>query len=95
MDEVKIAKFFKIHNPIFTFQFNWIHLIQCILRFIHIGVDRFCLACSNLSEIWHTYSLGESLGVLFSFFENFDVWGWRPIPDLKSIKDLRGALGKP
>ena len=29
---------------------------------------------SNLSKTWHTYSLGESLGVSFSFFENFDFW---------------------
>ena len=29
---------------------------------------------SNLSEIWHADSLGEFLGMLFSFFENFDLW---------------------
>ena len=30
---------------------------------------------SDLAEIWHTCSLGEYLGVFFSFFENFDFWG--------------------
>ena len=29
----------------------------------------------DLAEIWHTCSLGEYLGVFFSFFENFDFWG--------------------
>ena len=28
-----------------------------------------------LAEIWHICSLGEYLGVFFSFFKNFDFWG--------------------
>ena len=28
----------------------------------------------NLREIWRIYSLGESLGVFFSVFENFGFW---------------------
>ena len=29
----------------------------------------------DLAEILHTCSLGEYLGVFFSFFKNFDFWG--------------------
>ena len=31
------------------------------------------LKWSNLSEIWHTYSLGESMGVFFPFLKIFDL----------------------
>ena len=31
---------------------------------------------SDLAEIWHTCSLGEYLGVFFSFFKNFDFGAW-------------------
>ena len=31
------------------------------------------LKWSNLSEIWYTYSLGESMGVFFPFLKNFDL----------------------
>ena len=33
------------------------------------------LKWSNLSEIWHTYSLGESMGVFFPFLKIFDLRG--------------------
>ena len=31
--------------------------------------------CSDLAEIFHTWSLGKYLGVFFSFLENFDFLG--------------------
>ena len=52
MDEVKIVKFLKIHYPVFTFPFNWIHLNwSCILRF-KIGFWSRSL-CLEVTSTWH------------------------------------------
>ena len=47
---------------------------------------------SDLAEILHTCSLGEYLGVLFSFFENFDSWGLGTSFSAKTRLKLWGSL---
>ena len=47
---------------------------------------------SDLAEILHTCSLGEYLGVFFSFFENFDFWGLGTSFSAKTRLKLCGSL---
>ena len=50
---------------------------------------------SNLSEIWHIYSLGKSQVVLFSCFENFHFWSLRTwsctLNEPKTFGTLQGS----
>ena len=79
-----------LHKSSFL-NFSWARTWQqcvcvCVLQ---------ALGCSNLSKIWHTYSLGWIIRMLFSFYGNFDFWGlgkWSLT--LNGLETFRALQGK-